>query len=267
MRVLLYVNPEKDTNEEYRSRLISLLNKHGIECDCIVDDTNVENNNYSALIVLGGDGTILHRTEFANRFRIPIIGINCGKLGFLSEFEINKAEDAIIMLKNGDYVIDERLTLKTVFNGKTYLALNDISLTRVYEDTDRVIVRLGIKIGEETLPDMVGDGIVASTPTGSTAYSLSAGGAILEPHIDAFCITPIAAHSLLSRAVVCSAKNVCTFTNKDGAKVGVFADGKLIGYLTECDSVSISVSETKTLFLRKRGFDFFARLNSKMLLR
>ncbi|MBO4251491.1 MAG: NAD(+)/NADH kinase [Clostridia bacterium] len=223
-----------------------------------------KNNDYAALIVLGGDGTILHRTEYANKAQIPIVGINCGKLGFLSEFETNETENAIKLLKNNDLVIDDRLTLEISFNCKTYYALNDVSVSRAYEDAKRIIVDLCVQIGEEKLPEVLGDGLIIATPTGSTAYSLSAGGAILEPHIDAFCITPIAAHSLISRAVVCSGSNVCTVTNNGGAKAGVFIDGKLVGYLGDGDTISVKKAENKTLFLRKHDFDFFARLNSKM---
>ena len=264
MKVLLYINSDKDVKGEYFSRLKSLLTNHGIDFDCVCGDDLPNKKDYSALIVLGGDGTILHRTEFANLAKIPIIGINCGKLGFLSEFEINEAEDAIVLLKNNELTLDERITLKISFNGKTYYALNDVSVSRTYEDNERLIVSLDVKIGDETLAEVTGDGIIIATPTGSTAYSLSAGGAILEPHIDAFCVTPIAAHSLLSRAVVCSAANVCTLTHKGGAKAGVFVDGKLVGFLEDGGFIVVSKAENKTSFLRKKSFDFFARLNSKM---
>lgn len=264
MKVLVYINSDKDNNGEYFSKLKSLLIKHGLDFDFIFGDEVPKKQDYSAIIVLGGDGTILHRTEFANLAEIPIIGINCGKLGFLSEFEMSEAEDAIVMLKNGELALDERLTLKISFNGKTYYALNDISVSRTYEDNKRLIVNLDVKVGDKPLSEVSGDGIIVATPTGSTAYSLSAGGAILEPHINTFCITPVAAHSFLSRAVVCSAANVLTLTHKGGAKAGLFADGKLIGYLSEGDCAVVSKAEKKTLFLRKKGFDFFARLNSKM---
>ena len=264
MRVLVYINPEKDSKGEYFALLKSLLVKHGLDFDFIFTGETPVKKDYSALIVLGGDGTILHRTEFANLAEIPIIGINCGKLGFLPEFEISEAEDAIVMLKNGELVLDERLTLKILFNGKTYYALNDTSISRTYEDNKRLILNLDVNVGDKPLFEVSGDGIIVATPTGSTAYSLSAGGAILEPHINAFCITPVAAHSLLSRAVVCSAANILTLTHKGGAKAGLFADGKLIGYLNEGDFAVVSKAEKKTLFLRKKDFDFFVRLNSKM---
>lgn len=264
MRVLLYINSEKDLNGEYFSLLKSLLIKHGIDFEYFCGDDTPIKKDYAAIIVLGGDGTILHRTEFANLTKTPIIGINCGKLGFLSEFEITEAEDAILMLKNGGLTLDGRLTLKISFNGKTYYALNDVSVSRTYEDNKRLIVNLDVKAGNKVLSEISGDGIIIATPTGSTAYSLSAGGAILEPHIDAFCITPIAAHSLLSRAVVCSASNVCALTHKGGATAGLFIDGKLVGFLNEGDCISVSKAENKTLFLRKKDFDFFARLNAKM---
>lgn len=264
MKVLLYINPDKDPNGAYYAEISSVLKKHGINFDRFNDGDNVQNRNYNAMIVIGGDGTILRRTEIANLCNIPIIGINCGRLGFLSEFEICETEEAIRLLKNGELVPDERLTLKIVYKDKTYFALNDVVLSRIYEENKRMVINVGLKIGNACIQPVIGDGIIVSTPTGSTAYSLSAGGAILEPHINAFCITPIAAHSFSSRSIVFQAGDPCLITHEGGANAGLFVDGKLVDELHENDFLSVFNAERKTVFLRKRGFDFFARLNDKM---
>lgn len=264
MKVLLYVNPEKDVKGEYSAKIKTLLNKHGIDFDCLSENQNSLNSAYDAMIVVGGDGTFLRRTEIANLNQIPIIGINSGRLGFLSEFETDEAENAIELLKDGKLIKDERLTLKIVCKNKVYYALNEAGFSRLYEDNKRLIVSLSVKIGAAKMQDIIGDGVIVSTPTGSTAYSLSAGGAILEPHINACCITPVAAHSFSARPIVYSADNVCTVRCESGSSVGLFVDGRFVDTIDENTPVSISRAENNTVFLRKQDFDFFTRLNRKM---
>lgn len=264
MKILLYINPDKDKSGEYANSSKALLKKYGVDFDFLCDGDSVSVCGYDAMIVVGGDGTILRRTEFANLNNIPIVGVNCGRLGFLTEFESEEIETAIELLKSGKLVKDERLTLKIVYNDKTFYALNDVSFSRIYETDKRTIVNLGIKIGSATMRDVSGDGVIISTPTGSTAYSLSAGGAILEPHINAFSLTPVAAHSFSARPIVFSSENLCSVKCNGGSNAGMFIDGKLVATLKENETVLISKAENKTVFLRKAGFDFFTRLNKKM---
>lgn len=264
MKILLYINPDKDKSGEYAKICESLLVKYGIDFDFLIDGEVTIGHGYDAIIVVGGDGTILRRTELANLNNIPIVGINCGRLGFLTEFESEEVEKAIELLKNGKLVKDERLTLKIVYKDKTFYALNDVSFSRIYETDKRTAVNLGIKIGSATMRDVSGDGVIISTPTGSTAYSLSAGGAILEPHINAFSLTPVAAHSFSARPIVFSSDNLCSVKCSGGANAGMFIDGKLVAIIKENETVFVSQAENKTVFLRKSGFDFFTRLNKKM---
>lgn len=264
MKILLYINPEKDKSGEYAVKCEALLKKYGVDFNFLHDGDAFKGCGYDAMIVVGGDGTILRRTELANLNKIPIVGVNCGRLGFLTEFESEEIETAIGLLKNGKLVKDERLTLKIVYNGKTFYALNDVSFSRIYETDKRTVVNLGIKIGSATMRDVSGDGVIISTPTGSTAYSLSAGGAILEPHINAFSFTPVAAHSFSARPIVFSSENLCSVKCNGGSNAGMFIDGKLVATLKDNETVLISQAENKTVFLRKAGFDFFTRLNKKM---
>ena len=264
MKILLYVNPDKDKNGKYFNRIKTLFYKHGLEFDLLTDDLKIDRDSYSAMFVIGGDGTLLRRTEIACLNDIPIIGINIGRLGFLTEFEIDETEDAITLFKSGKLVKDERLTLKIQYRDKTYYALNDASFSRLYEENTRMVVNLGIKIGSAKMRTLIGDGAVIATPTGSTAYSLAAGGPIIEPNEDVICVTPLAAHSFSARSIVCSAHNPCSITHEGGANVGLFVDGKLVETLKEKDVVSVSRAERKTVFLRKDGFDFFSRLNKKL---
>lgn len=264
MKVFIYVNEIKDGNGVYAEKLKTMLNKHGIEFAVLNDGEIVKGAGYSAIFVIGGDGTILRRTEFSNKHSIPIIGINSGKLGFLTEFELSEMEDAVLAFKNGELVRDERATLKIGFNGNTYYALNDLTLSRVYDENQRMTVSVGVKIDDVELKSVIGDGVIVSSPTGSTGYSLSSGGAILAPGINAFCVTPIAAHSFLSRSVVFSADSACTLTHCGGSSAGIFADGKMIATVGAGAKVSVERAEKPTVFLRRAGFDFFRRINEKL---
>ena len=263
LNLLIYVNPEKDVTGEFLQKIKAIVAEQGLKFDVFHDGEEPVGSDFDALIVLGGDGTILRRTEFVNKRGIPIVGINCGKLGFLSEFELSEVNDAISLLKQGKLVKDERATLKIDFNGNTFYALNDAVLSRVYEDNKSMVVNVDVKIGDAEFKTVVGDGIIVSTPTGSTAYSMAAGGAILEPSISAFCITPVAAHSFSARSVVFSSDMGCELKLGKGAGAGLFVDGKLVATLKDGDGVSISKAERNTVFLRKSGFDFFKRLNSR----
>ena len=264
MKVLLYFNSDKEIHGEYFAEVKRLLNKYGVDFDCAINDVEPESLDYDAIFVVGGDGTLLRRTEIANKNALPIIGINCGKLGFLSEFEANEIESAIALFKNGDLIRDDRLTLKITYKGKDYYALNDAVISRTYEENKRLVVSVGVKIGYCGLQTITGDGVIIATPTGSTAYSLSAGGAIIAPNAKALCLTPICAHSFSAKPFVCAAEEKFTLTHEGGAKAGLFIDGKLVGVLELGDSVKISEAERQTVFLRKKGFDFFARLNNKL---
>ena len=261
MKVLLYVNPDKDTDGKYSSEIRFLLEKHEIEYS-FVSETE-ERTDYDALLVFGGDGTLLRRTKIANKSGLPIIGINGGKLGFLTEFEFAETEMAIVLLKSGMLVPDARATLKVTFNDETFYALNDATVSRIYEENKRMVVNFGIRINQTEIQSVSGDGIIVATPTGSTAYSLSAGGAVLAPSLNAFCITPIASHSVFVRSIVYSSDNKCTLTHQGGSKAGLFVDGKLVAEMHEGDTINICKAEKDTVFLRKNDFNFFSRLSKK----
>lgn len=264
MKVLLYFNPDKEISGEYLAKVKRLFTHHGVDFDCVVNDKEPNKFDYDAIFAVGGDGTLLRRTEIANRNNLPIIGINCGKLGFLSEFEANEIEEAVVLFKNNELIKDERLTLKVSYKDKIYYALNDAVISRTYEENKRMVVSVGVKIGRFDLQNITGDGVILATPTGSTAYSLSAGGAIISPEVSALCLTPIAAHSFSAKPFVCSAGEKFVLTHEGGAKSGLFVDGKLIDVVEKGDKVVVSEAERKTVFLRKKGFDFFARLNNKL---
>ena len=264
MKVLIYINDGKAGGDEWRKNVISLLSENNIEWEFIKNSDLKKNIKADALFVYGGDGTILHLNEFSGKNNIPILGINAGKLGFLSEFEKDETEIAIKALKNGELIKDARVTLKVKSKNKVYNALNDAVLQRIYtKEHTALVVNVKIIIDNNYIDDIVGDGVIVSTPTGSTAYSLSAGGAIMTPEINAFSLTPISAHSLHVRPIVYSSDSTCILEINEGSITGLFIDGMLVDTLGPKDNVFIEKSDLKAIFYRKKDSNFFTRLATK----
>lgn len=264
MKILLYVNKDKDADGEWLKKTADFLKKENLDFSVLTDDELDGKTISDAIIVLGGDGTILFVNEFANKNGIPVIGINAGKLGFLTEFEKFETESAIKFLIKNKLVKDERTTIEIGVCGKTYNALNEVVIQRVFDNTRGSVISVSVKIDGNEIETVTGDGVIICTPTGSTAYSLSAGGAILAPGTNAFSLTPIAAHSLSHRPVIFSADNDTEASLTRGGKAGVFVDGKLVAYITDGETVSVRKAKRKTVFLRKVGSDFFKILTEKM---
>jgi len=184
------------------------------------------------LICLGGDGTILHLASFFVKKSCPVLGINVGSLGFLSEVKAGEAKDEIGRALKGEYEIEERLMMRVrIKKGKeegeeTMRALNDIVIDR--EGLTRYL-KMNILADEEPLMDYSGDGVIVSTPTGSTAYSLSAGGPLIYPTLDSFVVTPLCAHALLMRPIVLPSEKIVRITlvlEKKEERAVVTADGQ-----------------------------------------
>ena len=265
MFVYVYDNKGKDIGGKYLEILIEYLNKYSISYKILDDEKLSGFGSADALFVLGGDGTILWLVEYANRNKIPLIGINVGKLGFLSEFEVGEIKLAVKLFSENKFSIDSRTTLKITLDNKVYYSLNDVYLQRIYTKesgcmTADIIVSIDGRLAER----FKGDGVIISSPTGSTAYSLSAGGPILAPNVNAFSITPIAAHAFSQRAIVCDSNSMCEMTLAGGALVNLFADGKYISQINKSESVKVEKAENDTMFLRKENFDFYNRLSEKL---
>lgn len=264
MKVLVYENKDKDLNGEILYSLSKELNKNLIEYVVIEFEDEIPNEKFEAVFVIGGDGTILRRTEYANRNDVPIIGINCGKLGYLSEFEKSEIAEAVNLFINGKLIKDSRATLSVVYKDKEFFALNDVIIQRIYTDNKGSIINVSFSIDDNKIDTVIGDGIIVATPTGSTAYSLSAGGAILAPGINAFSITPISAHSLSQRPVIFSSDSNCVLRLEKSSRAGLFVDGKFISIINGNDSVFIKKADKPTVFLRREHSNFYKKLTKKL---
>ena len=231
----------------------------------ITDDTE-------GIIIIGGDGTMIQAARELVRFDLPIIGIDLGTLGYLAEVEPDDIEDALDRLFSGEYHIEERMLLEgtVITEGKESYkghALNDIVLGR--SGFSRIIT-VKVKANDQLLGNYRGDGVIIATPTGSTAYNLSAGGPILLPNAGAFAITPICPHSLDMRSVVVSATdeiNITVMQSKKSQKeeVVVSFDGNNGLLLTTGDTVRIKRAEDTTKLIKLDEGGFINNLREKIL--
>jgi NAD+ kinase len=216
------------------------------------------------VVVLGGDGTILRAAPQVAPAGIPLVAVNTGSFGFLATAEAEEAEALLDELLAGDLREERRALLRarSPACGIDSLALNDVALHRV--EAARV-AGFETKVGNTMMSRLSGDGICVSTPTGSTAYSLSAGGPVLHPSVEAFAITPLCAHTLAMRATVVSDKEKITLRvlSKD-ADAHVLVDGQVMGVLTAGQEVLVEKGECEVRLLQRKGRSFYQVLRDKL---
>lgn len=223
--------------------------------ETFTDATDVKQNEIDFLIVFGGDGTILDTLVYIHKHPIPVFGINTGRLGFLAGDNTDSAFDLIDQIIRGHYTIDERSCLQLIsgqkmFNGANF-ALNDFV---IHKKDSSAMITIHTYLNGEFLNSYWSDGLIISTPTGSTGYSLSCGGPILYPGSSSVLITPIAPHNLNVRPMVISDNNVITFE----------IEGRNTSFLISLDSRSEAISSTFQLAVKKADFMFkIARMNKE----
>ncbi len=224
------------------------------------------------LITLGGDGTLLWGARLVAELDVPVLGINLGHMGFLTSVTLDGMEDALEKLFAGEYVLDSRYTLSAVVldeeggERERYLALNDFV---IHKGGMARVTRLSLTAGDghgvEEVARFAGDGVVVSTPTGSTAYSLSAGGPIIAPAMGCILVTPICPHTLAVRPLVIHAQETVRVTplDPDGCLV-LTVDGQAGTDLQPGETVEIRQASTRVHLIRFEGQTFFSTLRQKL---
>lgn len=222
--------------------------------------------NCDVLITFGGDGTMLAAAHLVGNARTPILGINTGRLGFLTEADTHEVIQIVRLLLDGKYSIEERLTLKAEIRRKSggkkrLCALNDIILDKgSYSRT----ITFEVHINNEYFHTYVADGLIISTPTGSTAYSLSAGGPLLVPNLGAVVISPICPHSLSVRPVVIPCESEIRLELKTGLRdTSLFADGQLAAPFPPGTKARIVRGDYNVRLVHCMHRSFFETLRSK----
>lgn len=222
-----------------------------------------------AVIAIGGDGTIIHAAKNAVRYAKPVLGINAGRLGFLAGLEQDELEK-LSRLVTGNYEIEERMMLEVIHSTaekeESYFALNDAVVSK--GSLSRMI-DLEIYCMDRFVASYRADGIILSTPTGSTAYALSAGGPIIEPSMNSIAMTPISPHSLFDRTILFSAENELTVrsTSETGTEVYLTIDGETGIRLSPGDGLTVKKSAVPARIIRIRNRAFYEVLNQKFQMR
>ena len=219
------------------------------------------------LLVLGGDGTMLNAARLAAERGIPILGVNMGGLGFLTEVRLDHLYPSLERVFANDFVLDERLMLRTHVHrhGETVAqgtVLNDVVVSK---GTLARMIELRIAIQGQFVTNLRGDGLIVSTPTGSTAYSLSAGGPILHPAVQCLIVTPICPHTLTHRPLIvpATAEIDITLTSRDDGAMATL-DGQVGVAMTQGDTVEIKASEYITKLIRFPESTYYEVLREKL---
>lgn len=279
----IIANGLKDTGLKVTDRIINVLRKQNAvyKVNSVLNTAKNETVSYTnkndidadtdCIIVIGGDGTLIQAARDLADVDIPMIGVNLGHLGYLAEIEPDNIENTISMIIDNKYKIESRIML----HGSVYR-----SDTKIYEDiafNDIVFGRAGnlriidfkVYVNNEYLNLYSADGIIISTPTGSTAYNLSAGGPILEPTANIMAITPICSHTLSSRSIVLSADSdikieICSNRHTDDNDTRVYFDGNSSYMLEEGDVIKINKSSLVTKIMKLNRMSFVEVLHKKM---
>jgi len=237
-------------------QIISELRRfHNLSCE--IDEMNVD-----IIITIGGDGTILRTQSLIGDKEIPIFGINMGTVGFLTEIGPEETFHALKEVLAGNYDTEERTRLEVWHNHKLAPALNEVVLlTR----QPAKMLHLEIKVDEEHVEELRADGLIIATPSGSTAYAMSAGGPIVDPRVDAFIIVPICPFKLGSRPTVVSGSSVIQVKLlREGKKAKAVIDGQYEEEINYLDEVIFSKSKEKACFVRLTK-DFYKKVREKLI--
>jgi NAD+ kinase len=208
------------------------------------------------LVVLGGDGTFLRAARAVAEVDVPLLGVNLGKIGFLSKVEADDLEATLAQIAEGQFAVDERMTLRGVIRpagrpgGREFFALNDVVVAR---GALARVVRLDVAIGPSHLATFIADGLVVASPTGSTGYSFSAGGPILDPISRNLIVTPIAGYLSAIRSVVVSPSQTVTARVVDAIEALVSIDGREDLPIAVGDVVEVSAGARSIRFVEPAG--------------
>jgi NAD+ kinase len=270
--IALYVNAERPHATESAHRLVELALKHKLRialCDGAGSDlgfvASCELSEADLLVTVGGDGTLLRAARLVHELGIPILGVNTGRLGFLTEVEANdEGFAALDKLFSSTPQVEERVALHAQVAGsdEVHFALNEVVVRRV---TQARLAPFGLALDGETIAHLPADGVIVSTPTGSTAYFLSAGGPIIHPAVDALGVMGLMPHTLFARPLIVKSDATIEITcDNELSSANLENDGFVAASLGAGDRVVIRKAEKPVRFARIRPRAFFARLEDKL---
>ncbi|NLB88047.1 MAG: NAD(+)/NADH kinase [Syntrophomonadaceae bacterium] len=265
MKVLLVNNRFKESTEMMAKEIADLLGKRDIQVEFDNGSEECFSKNIDLIVVLGGDGTILRAARQYAHQGIPILGVNMGTVGFLSNIEVNEFYQNLDRIIQGDYLIDERMMLEVaIHEGQQikdkYYCLNEV----IIKSKTQRMISLNLAIGSEESTYYKGDGIIISTPTGSTAYSLSCGGPIADPELEAFVITPIASHIITKKPLVVSAYKNISISNLISDETLIIMDGQVKVNVENGFIINIQKASHKVRLIDLKNKPFFSTIDVRL---
>lgn len=263
MKVGIFTREKKLHEGEDAEKLLRRMKEKGIEAVVVTED---EAKSVDVLVVLGGDGTILRAVAAIGNSPVKIIGVNYGTVGFLTEFEPDEEDELIDFLKKAEKGFEnvlKRTLLEITLNGQTFYALNEAAFQRDYADPSFGIMQTDVCVNGNGKLSFKGDGALVCTPTGSTAYALSAGGAILDPFAPVTMLTPVCSYSLNARSVVLPDSSEIELS-VSRACAAVLADGRLIGKMSDGDVAVVKKASFRAEFPVREGQEFFGKIAKKL---
>ena len=275
-KIVLVPNLSKSMADEVALSLIDKLEKNGFEICSAAKYAEVFSNRIGLydsfpddadlIIVVGGDGSVLDASVDAIAADVPLVGVNLGKVGYLSEVEPENL-DVFAGLKDGNYAIEERMLLSVALKNKNgnsevkRYAVNDVVISH---DSYLGIADFKIENSRGESVKYRADGIILSTPAGSTAYSLSAGGPVVSHDVDSILVTPVCPHSFFNRSILFSANERISVTNTGNSELNISIDGRRIASISEGEECTVSVSNKKLKILTFSKDNMFTTLFKKM---
>lgn len=266
----IVTNELKDPGHNIRDQLVQYLKEHGASCEVDTAAGNIS-SRAECILILGGDGTMLQAARETAGRNIPLLGINLGTLGYLAEVEVHSLEEALDKLLKGEYETEERMMVCGTIhhqNKQFHIspALNEIAIIRC---GTLQIIKLNIFVNGKFLCQWKADGIILSTPTGSTGYNMSAGGPLVEPGAGLLLLTPVCAHTLNARSIVLRADDEVVVEiahGRGGSKLVVEAnsDGSEQFIMETGDRISIRRAKQTTTIIKLSKASFLEMLHKKM---
>ena len=281
MKFCVIANPEKYSIQDPLNRVVEWCNHHkktlfavqylkhhlpivtASEYVTLTDDEISATEQSDVIIAIGGDGTMLHTAHLIKEKGIPVLGINTGKLGFMANIQPDRIEEALDSVIKNHYFIDRRFMLKAkTSENNVYYALNEFLFSK--KDTSSMIT-LEVDYDGQLINHYWADGLIVSSPTGSTAYNLSAGGPIVQPHTSVMVVTPINPHTLTMRPLVLTSDKILTVKGSETSEKILFSyDGIILPHNSELD-VEITQSEFSVNLIQLPDQNYFETLRTKLM--
>ena len=233
-----------------------------IDCDAVPVVESELAARSSMLVSLGGDGTMLRSMRLAHRARTPVLGVNNGRLGFLAEVDLDDLPGALSAIDNHEFTVESRASVTCALGGATTVAYNDVALVRVPGDG---VAAVEVLVDGEPFVRYAADAVVVATPTGSTAYSFSAGGPIVSPRVAGLLVIPAAPHSVFNRALMLhhDEQLVLRVLGSSG-RLAVEVDGQVAGHVGPGDAIAFQVDATAGKVVRLGRTTFYERARRKL---